>query len=278
MKFFIKANLSRANSMSVAEDVVNLLKEENHEFKFCQEDGVERLSDKIVTLEDGAEWCDVVITIGGDGTLLSACKVASDNNKPIFGINTGHMGFLTTIEADEIFKLKNVEDKNLFTLQKHHFLQTKINNSQWYYCINDVIISKSMYTNTVGLALSCHDKVLMEFLGDGIIIATSTGSTAYSLSAGGPIVDSDLQAMIVSPVAPHTLTRTSMVMNKDKHLKITANNINRAQAYIALDGVYHQAISANDEIFVRLSPKYVSIYSFGKLGQFEKVDKKLKSR
>ena len=118
----------------------------------------------------------------------------------------------------------------------------------------------------------------MQFSGDGVIIATSTGSTAYSLSVGGPIVDSDLEAMIISPVAPHSLNRTSMVLGKDKHITISASDRNNYKAYIAFDGADHAEIGSEDEITVRLSDKYVSIYTLGKFGQFEKVDKKLKSR
>lgn len=279
MKFFIKVNLSKENSKTVTKNVVNLLERDDHEYMLCCEDSVEKIvNNKIISLEDGVKWCDIIITIGGDGTLLAIGKIASDYNKPILGINTGHLGFLTAIEGNEVNQLTNLFNKNIFEIKKHHFLQTRINNSNWHYCLNDVVISKSMYSNTVGLALYSNDNLLMKFSGDGIIIATSTGSTAYSLSVGGPIVDNDLQAMIISPVAPHTLNRTSMVLNKDKHIKIKANDRSHKLAYIAFDGDDHQEIHPEDEITVKLSQKYVSIYTLGKLGQFEKVDKKLKSR
>ncbi len=279
MKFFIKVNLSKENSKTVTKNVVHLLNNDNHKYMLCCEDCVETIfNSKIVSIEEGVKWCDIIITIGGDGTLLAIGKIASDYNKPILGINTGHLGFLTAIEGNEVNQLKNILSKNVFEIKKHHFLQTRINNSNWRYCLNDVVISKSMYSNTVGLALYSNNNLLMQFSGDGIIIATSTGSTAYSLSVGGPIVDSDLQAMVISPVAPHTLNRTSMVLNKDKHIKIKANDRSNKRAYIAFDGDDYQEIHQEDEVTVKLSKKYVSIYTLGKLGQFEKVDKKLKSR
>ena len=171
-----------------------------------------------------------------------------------------------------------IENPDTFVVKKHHFLQIKINDSRWKYCLNDVVISKYMYSNTVQLLLQSNGSQIMQFSGDGVIIATSTGSTAYSLSVGGPIVDSDLEAMIISPVAPHSLNRTSMVLGKDKHITITASDRTKNKAYISLDGADYTEVNSEDEITVQLSDKYVSIYTLGRFGQFEKVDKKLKSR
>lgn len=279
MKFFIKVNLTKMNSMLVAGEVLQILKEQQQEFKFCQEEGIEKIAeDKIVSVEDGVRWCDVIITVGGDGTLLSVGEIAANYNKPIFGINTGDVGFLTAIERTEVSLLKNICDENVFNIKKHHFLQTKINDSEWKYCLNDVVISKSMYTNVVLYKLYSNDRLLMEFSGDGIIVATSTGSTAYSLSVGGPIVDNDLQAMVISPVSPHTLNRASLVLGQNKKIKITASARNNKRAYIAFDGDDYQEVYTDDEVSVRLSEKYVSIYVLDKLGQFEKVNQKLKLR
>lgn len=281
MKFFIKVNLTKKNSLPVIKEVLGLLEEENHEFMLCCDDSLGEIlnSDRCaVSVEEGLKWCDAVITIGGDGTLLDVGKQASDHSKPIFGINTGHLGFLTAIEGNEINLLRHITDNKTFVIKKHNFIQAKINKGKWKYCLNDVVISKDIYSNTVNLSLQSNGNQLMAFTGDGVIIATSTGSTAYSLSVGGPIVDSDLQAMIISPVAPHTLNRTSMVLGKDKHIRIKANDRNDNKAYVSFDGKDIEQIDKDDELTVKVSNKYVSIYTLGNLGQFEKVDKKLKSR
>lgn len=281
MKFFIKVNLTKQNSLPVVKEVLGLLEEENHEFLLCCDDYLGEIlnSDRCaVSVDEGLKWCDTIITIGGDGTLLEVGQQASDHNKPIIGINTGHLGFLTAIEGNEINLLKNITDKNTFVIKKHYFVQAKVNKGRWKYCLNDVVVSKDVYSNTVNLSINSNGNQLMRFIGDGVIIATSTGSTAYSLSVGGPIVDSDLQAMIISPVAPHTLNRTSMVLGKDKHITIRANDRNENKAYVSFDGRDIVQIDKDDELTVKVSSKYVSIYTLGKLGQFEKVDKKLKSR
>ncbi|MBQ8603316.1 MAG: NAD(+)/NADH kinase [Oscillospiraceae bacterium] len=281
MKFLIKVNLSKANSVSVTQEVIRLFAEEKYEYRLCGEPGVEAVCPDcgvIVPFREGLEWCDVIVTIGGDGTLLAIGKDAAAVSKPVIGINAGRIGFLTAIEGNEVGLLRQLEDKSVFEIKKHNFIQARINKGRWKYCLNDVVLSKCMYSNTVDLSIYSNDELLMSFSGDGIILATSTGSTAYSLSVGGPIVDSDLQAMVISPVAPHSLNRTAMVLAKNKHIKITANDRNRNLATIAFDGADYTEVGPEDTVEVKLSSRYVSIYTLCNQGQFEKVDKKLKSR
>ncbi len=280
MKFLIKVNTSKEHTFKVTSDITHLLESENHQYFICSEEGFhfKEFSDKAVDVNEGIKWCDAVITVGGDGTLLAIGKLAADNNKPVIGVNTGRIGFLTAIEGSETELLKKLNDKSVFTVSRHHFIQARVNKSPWKYCLNDVVISKSNYSNTVDLSVYSNDNMLMHFAGDGIILATSTGSTAYSLSVGGPVVDTDLQAMIISPVAPHTLNRTSMVLAKDKHIKIITDDRYNNFATIAFDGRDYRDICRDDVVEVRLSTKYVSIYTLCSQRQFEKVDKKLKSR
>ena len=281
MKFFLKINLSKENSIPVVEQVLKMFDEDKHEYMLCCDDWLGEIvtpDSCAVSTTEGIKWCDVVITIGGDGTLLGVGQAAADYNKPILGINTGHLGFLTAIEGNQIDLLKKIDDGETFTVKHHHFIQAKVNNCGWKYCLNDVVISKYIYSNTVQRQLYSNGNQILNFSGDGVIVASSTGSTAYSLSVGGPIVDSDLHAMIISPVAPHSFNRTSMVLGADKSVTIKVSDRSNNKAYIAFDGAQHQEISEKDEITVQVSPKYVSIYTLDKFGQFEKVDKKLKSR
>ncbi len=281
MKFLIKVNLSKNNSIDVTREIIKLFNEENFEYCLSKENGVEHVCPdrcKIIPFSEGLEWCDVVVTIGGDGTLLATGKDAAAFSKPVIGINAGRIGFLTAIEGNEIGLLRHLNDKKMFRIKKHNFIQARINKGKWKYCLNDVVISKSFYSNTVDLSIYSNDEQLMRFAGDGIILATSTGSTAYSLSVGGPIVDSDLEAMVISPVAPHSLNRTSMVLARNKHIKIKANDRNKNKATVAFDGTDYVEIDCDDTVEVKLSSKFVSIYTLRNQGQFEKVDKKLKSR
>ena len=281
MKFLIKVNFTKENSQKVTERLINLLVESGHELKLCKDDKPVLNScfvyEQVPALQ-GVAWCDCVLTVGGDGTLLSISKLAADFKKPILGINAGRLGFLTAIEGEQIDLLKELFNNDSFKLKKHYFLQVRINNSNWKYCLNDVAISKNMFSNTVDLSIFTNDSPITQFLGDGIIVATPTGSTAYSLSVGGPVVDSELQAMIISPVAPHSLKTPSIVLNKDKVITIKINSDDVKSAYASFDGANHTKLKKDDIITVRMGAKFVYIYTYGSMGQFEKVDKKLKSR
>ncbi len=280
MNYLLNINSSKINSADVLKNVINILTSIGHDYLICEEEDSCIISDreKVVDIATGIKWCDVIITIGGDGTLLSIGNIAAENKKPVLGINTGRVGFLTAIEKDNVTMLEKLCDEKVFTLKKHYFIKARVNKSKWKYCLNDVVISKSQYSNTVDLSIYSNENLLSYFAGDGIIFATSTGSTAYSLSVGGPIVDSDLQAMVISPVAPHTLSRASMVLAKDKHIKVMAQDRNHNSATIAFDGADYINLGKDDIVEISLSSRYVSIYTLVNRGQFEKVDKKLKSR
>ncbi len=280
MNFLLKVNSQKKNSVDVTNAIIDLLNKNNHRYLICEEDEICLLynRDKVVSVTEGLIWCDIVITIGGDGTLLSIGTQAASYKKPVLGINTGRIGFLTALDGENIHLINNITDESIFTLKKHYFIKARVNKSKWKYCLNDVVISKSTYSNTVDLSIFSNGNLISDFAGDGIIFATSTGSTAYSLSVGGPIVDSDLQAMVISPVAPHTLSRASMVLAKDKHIKVIAEDRNYNNAFIAFDGADYQDICKDDIVDISLSSRYVSIYALCHRGQFQKVDKKLKSR
>ncbi|MEG1782631.1 MAG: NAD(+)/NADH kinase [Oscillospiraceae bacterium] len=281
MKFLIKANFTKENSPKVTSEVLTLLLKEKNSVKFCKEDTPfpsDFSNVETILAEEGIKWCDAIITVGGDGTLLSISKLASDYNKPILGINAGRLGFLTAIEGNQIELLDEFFAGDAFRLKKHYFLQVRVNNSNRKYCLNDVAISKNMFSNTVDLSIFSDGSQLTQFLGDGIIVATPTGSTAYSLSVGGPVVDIDLRAMIISPVAPHSLKTPSIVLDKNKELTIKINSDDEKASYASFDGANHTKLKKGDIITVRIGSKFVSIYTYGTMGQFEKVDKKLKSR
>ena len=136
MKFFIKVNPSKKNSRAVTENVIHLLTEEGYEFLVCHEENAEEMEcckGKTVPFEDGVKWCDLIITIGGDGTLLEVGRLAAEEGKPILGINAGRIGFLTAIEGNEVHMLRQLFDKKIFTVKKHNFIKARINKSKWKY-------------------------------------------------------------------------------------------------------------------------------------------------
>lgn len=270
MKIFIKAGNNK-NCQSVMPQITDIIEKYNHTYDIVS-DNIRQETSKI-------ENCDLIITVGGDGTLLSMNSYATKYNKPILGINVGRLGFLTAIEGHQLDGLETFfEQPEKFEIKKHSLLQAKINNGRWHYCLNDVVIAKHMFSNTISTEICCNNSRIADIICDSLIIATSTGSTAYSLSAGGPIVDNDLSALVISPVAVHSLNATPMVLAKDKTITVNFDNSRKQDIYVSFDGENHKRINENDTVIIKLSNKSLNIYSAKDMGQFAKVDKKLKSR
>lgn len=270
MRIFIKAGNNK-NCQSVMPQITEIIEKYNHTYDISGEDIKQDLS-KI-------ESCDLIITVGGDGTLLSVNSYATKYSKPILGINVGRLGFLTAIEGTQLENLVTFfENPQKFEIKKHSLVQAKINNGRWKYCLNDVVVAKHMFSNTISTDIYCNDSKIANIVCDSLIIATATGSTAYSLSAGGPIVDNDLDALVISPVAVHSLSATPMVLAKNKTITVKFDDTRNQDIYVSFDGSNHRRITQNDTITVKLSKKALNIYSDKNMEQFAKVDKKLKLR
>jgi NAD+ kinase len=270
MKIFIKTGNNK-NCQFVMPQIIDIIEEYGHSYDTSSDD----LKQDINIIEK----CDLIITVGGDGTLLSMNTCATKYNKPVLGINVGRLGFLTAIEGTQLYDLKTFfEDKDAFEIKKHSLLQARINNGNWKYCLNDVVIAKHMLSNTISTEIYCNDSSIADIVCDCLIVATSTGSTAYSLSAGGPIVDNDLNALVISPVAVHSLNATPMVLAKDKKITVAFDNTRNQDIYVSFDGNNHHRINENDTVTITLSNKAINIYVAKNMGQFTKVDKKLKLR
>ncbi len=279
MKYLIFYNPSRTNSTGVVRSIMHALMRVGESFSLSTgNDDFDRDAEGHVLVRDGVARCEMIITVGGDGTMLAISKLASEADKPVLGINSGNLGFLTAIEAGESENITDILSGGSLVENRHYFLSCRVNGGEERFCLNDMVVSRNMMSNSVNLMIESGGAQLMRFSGDGIIVSTSTGSTAYSLSVGGPIVDVDLEAVIVSPVAPHTLNRTSIVLRRDKALTVTVRDTGDNGPYVSFDGQDHTLLGKGDRIDVCLSERYVRILSLGEFGQFQKVDKKLKSR
>lgn len=270
MKIFIKASRNK-NCVSALDDIKSIISRYNHTYTISGESAEMD--------EEYVRECDLIITVGGDGTLLSMKTPAVKYNKNILGINVGRLGFLTAIEGHQLEELCCFfEHQDKFEIKKHSLLMAKINNKKWQYCLNDVVIAKHMFSNTISTEIFCNESKIANLICDSIIAATSTGSTAYSLSAGGPIVDNDLNALVISPVAVHSLNATPMVLAKNKKITVRFDTARNQDVYVSFDGENHEQIDENDTVTIKISNKYLNIYSAKDMGQFAKVDKKIKSR
>jgi len=203
----------------------------------------------------GADFeSDLFICTGGDGTFLRAARMLYKHRKPIMGINLGTLGFLSEVDRNEIdMKLDDIISGN-YTVQERFMLKVVLKKSDGGIfddiALNDVVISRSPLSRIMQLKTLVNGTVVDNFRGDGVIISTPTGSTGYSLSAGGPIVEPDVDLFIVTPICPHTLIARSFIATAERTLGVEINDTYMHTAIMTIDGQTHVEVAGGDFVSI----------------------------
>lgn len=209
-----------------------------------------------------ASSADLVVVFGGDGTLLRAARSMREFDVPILGINLGAFGFMTEVNLHEMFGAMELILKGDYRTEKRMMLDVVINRGQE--CVgdgtvlNDVVINRGNLSRIVELKTVVDGRYLTTFKADGLIISTPTGSTAYSLSAGGPIVLPELNTVIITPICPHTLTNRPVILPEDVTVKIVLWTKEKG-ATLTLDGQVSFTLKSGDAITIKKSSYFTSI-------------------
>lgn len=205
---------------------------------------------------------ELIIVLGGDGTLLN---VAREMNKkysiPLFGINIGSLGFLSSTELNSIDDAIEKLSNNQYSIDKRIMLTSRINQDSQSYiddAFNDVVIARGTLSRMVKFRIYIDNKLYTSFRGDGLIIATPTGSTAYSFSAGGPFIYPNLDLIMLTPICPHTKSMQTMVVSRDSLIEVIAEN-DEEEIYLTVDGQKAVKVGQKDRITIKRSEKQVSI-------------------
>lgn len=178
---------------------------------------------------------ELVIVLGGDGTIMHAARCCAHAGVPVLGVNFGRVGFMAEIEPDEL-ELVGEYIKGNYTVEERMMLRIKDDGGREYYALNDAVVSNGAISKMITLELYCNDSFVAEYNADGLIIATPTGSTAYSMSAGGPVIDPSIACLLSTPVCSHSLTSRPMVFSPDSKIKIINKSRSPVSVYITLDG------------------------------------------
>jgi len=202
--------------------------------------------------EDLAALSQAIIILGGDGTLLSVAASAARAGVPVIGLNLGRLGFLTEIPVDEAFPVLEafLKDENGFISQRT-LLEVKYKD-QADLCLNDVVLNKGALARMIEMLIYINGQEVTRLKGDGLIISSPTGSTAYSLSAGGPIVHPGVETIILTPICPHTLSFRPLLIPADSDIKIKLLSPEE-KVFITIDGQRGQTIDKNEIIEIRKS-------------------------
>ena len=221
---------------------------------------------------------DMVVSVGGDGTMLKASQKAISKDKPIFGINAGRVGFLTAFDFSEIDTLTDLDIFSL-TATKRMLLEVIIddNHEKKYLTLNDVVVSRNGISKTIELKVFGDNSLIGEYRGDGIIISTPTGSTGYSLSAGGPIVDPLLDVILVTPICAHSLFSRSIALDSNKRVKVEISSRKDTDVYVSLDSTHMIKPAEGFSISVYKSEKTLRLLSSKKKDYYEVLSKKIGS-
>ena len=224
---------------------------------------------------------DAVLTVGGDGTILHEADRAMRYGKPILGINLGRCGFLATCEPDEMEEKLTLLAKEQYMLDTRALLYAEKPGDDSFhgYALNDVILTKGMLHQAVEFNISCDGILVEHYRGDGVIVATPTGSTAYSLSAGGPILDAQTRAIVVTPVCPHSMQSPAIVFAPERRITIQVGTLQEGEdVFVSCDGKEVYPLVSGSKIQISLSDQTLQLITFSKADQFHAIDQKLKNR
>lgn len=196
---------------------------------------------------------DMVIVFGGDGTLISVARIAPELSVPILGVNVGDLGFLTELTVNELFSLLGDILEGRFKYDERIAVRARVSGAQrkpkTFFAVNDFVINKAAIARMIGIKTFVDDALVAHFRGDGLIVATPTGSTAYSLAAGGPILHPSMNGLVLSPICPHTLTNRPIVV--PDNVVIKAQVFSRGQEVIlTIDGQDAIPLFDGDEVLI----------------------------
>lgn len=222
---------------------------------------------------------DVILSLGGDGTLITAARNCAVYDKPIMGINLGHLGFLSEMEKDELSGLNKLL-MGEYTIDERMMLQCSIvdiNDKELIFnCLNDVIISRGSYPRMIDINLKVGDETVENYTADGLIISTSTGSTAYSLAAGGPIVEPNIDVIIATPICPHSLKNKSILFGSERELEITVNEKYNKKVFVSPDG--QESIEIKGSISIKKSQYKTKLIRINNKSFYSILNNKLSER
>lgn len=212
---------------------------------------------KYVTEAELLNLAEAVIVLGGDGTIIRTSRMVCKKNIPILGINMGHLGFLAEIEKTNLEKYLNKFIEGKYTFEKRCMLYASVErNGQKiakFNALNDVVISCTSFKRMVDLELFVDNVKINEYSADGVILSTPTGSTAYSLSAGGPVIDSSLNVTVITPICPHLLAVRPVIVPSEKTIKVRIKEKTNRHSMLTIDGQEGFDLEHNDVIKVTSS-------------------------
>ncbi len=272
-KIALIVNFDKNNALAVATELINLLKGKAE--IYCSEECTPFLPYVTPKKDDELfSLCPIVAVLGGDGTIIATAKRCAPYKNILVGINIGNLGYLSTIESTNLSKAATLLLSDDIHYNDRYMLSVRVYSNgkeiARHHALNEIVIARAANSRLMDFTAYSQDKPLCSYRADGMIVSTPTGSTAYSLSAGGPVVSPDAEVMLITPICPHMLKARSIVLPLNP-IKIQASEV----AELAVDGQTFQTIDKSDYIIVEKSESFARLVHNKELSFYDIIQKKL---
>ena len=282
MRYFgIRVNTKKDANMRCTEHLVGFLKKrgitpviEEHTKSVRTFRDVE-----YTTIQGIAQTCELLIVFGGDGTLLKAARDVAEFGLPLLGINMGRLGFMSEIELEDFESLDKLIAGD-YRIEERMMLKGRIHTSEETVelsALNDIVISRGCLSRMIDLDVYVEDTFVNSYPADGIVISTPTGSTAYSLSAGGPVTEPDMHLIVMTPICPHTLHARSVIVSDERKIKVMLRHSEDEMAFVSVDGQDVLTMNSTDMVEIERSAQTVRLIKIRERGFYQILREKLSS-
>ena len=215
---------------------------------------------------------EMLVVLGGDGSILGAAREFGHCNVPILGINHGRLGFLAELEKSDAEGFKKILQGD-YTVNNHAMIVIEVGGKS-FFALNDAVMHRGGFSRMIDFVIYVDDKPMGNIISDGLIVSTPTGSTAYSFSAGGPIADPALDVIIITPICPHDLNSRSIILPMDKTIRIVVKDVEKSKSVITIDGQLAHMLDDGEEIIIKRGGKVGLVRSKGSIF-YDRLRKKL---
>ena len=284
-KVILTPNPYRDKNFQTVREASRVLKEAGMDVRICLPFDVDKSYElpkdlRFSRLDKELPGSAFVICFGGDGTILHMAKAATRHGIPILGVNIGTMGFMAELESGELEMLKLLAEDR-YQIDKRMMLDVTVHRDRDIIfhdiSLNDIAITKGAVARIVHLKVNCDGTQAMECGGDGLIVATPTGSTAYSLSAGGPIVEPDANSILVTPICAHDVASRCMVVSEKREIKVELSKNARRNAFLSVDGGKALRMNMGDVATIKKSPLVTKLVRLKNRSFYDVINMKFKN-
>ena len=273
-KVCVIANAGKDTAAERAEQVRVFFQDRGIDCVVLLDDFSEKTSYEPVLQED----MECAVVLGGDGTLIHVARKLAEKKIPVFGINTGHLGFLTHADSGKARAALDSLVAGEYCIEERMMLEASVDGKEFGTALNDVVLTRNGFSRIISVGIFVNGKSVCNYRGDGVIVATPTGSTGYNLSAGGPVVAPKTELFLITPICPHSLSARSILLSAEDELHIVIREEKKTQdeeAILTLDGQRAKDLAAEDTIVIRKSEKKAYFIQLDDNSFFDALHRKL---